>query len=150
MGVKTWKPLSLQGVTAFHAFRRGYCRHGHEHRPSLANSLGKPVFTAVRCQPSRKICIGVSVSPECHAVLLDFRLQAFSCRYYSQSSLGHTPDLGWTREVKDFTRNGLTVRGASCSRQVLQFLHRPRSHLLLQCQVTTLDAPSTTHTVCRL
>lgn len=37
---------------------------------------------------------------------------------------------------------GLTVRSASCSRQVLQFLHRPRSHLLLQCQVTTLDAPS--------
>lgn len=34
----------------------------------------------------------VLVSPRCHAVLLGFWLQAFSCRYYSQPNLGHTPN----------------------------------------------------------
>jgi hypothetical protein len=33
----------------------------------------------------------VPVSPGCHAVLLDFRLQAFSCRYLLTIQLGRHP-----------------------------------------------------------
>ena len=70
----------LSQVSPLHApMDCGFRPHDCMCRPSLANSLGNPVFTAVRCQPGRRIYQGLTLSFRLshrnHSASCTFRLE---------------------------------------------------------------------------